>query len=91
MLFKRNVTYSDEIEGILVHFRLKLRDTGLGIVRSVRFSSNRVVSVIEGGHAMGGNVKTYNSSAYALISSRMIVIVAAMVVEVSSAHNRSAQ
>jgi len=54
----RNVTYINETEGILVHLRLKLRDAALGIVRSKRLSSDRVVSVIECGHTVGGNVRT---------------------------------
>ena len=82
----RNVTYIDEAEGILVHFRLKLRDAALGIVRSVGLSSDRVVSVIECGHTVGGNVKTQNSCIYAPIYSRMIVIIATKIVEVSSVH-----
>jgi len=57
VIFMRNVTYINEVEGILVHFRLKLRDAVLGIVRSVRLSSDRVVSMIECGHTVGGNVK----------------------------------
>lgn len=83
----RNVTYINEVEGILVHFRLKLRDAVLGIVRSVGLSSDRVVSMIECGHTVGGNVKNQKKCIYAPIHSRVIVIIAAKIVEVSSAHS----
>lgn len=84
VIFMRNVTYINEVEGILVHFRLKLRDAAWGIVRSVRLSSDRVVSMIECGHTVGGNVR--KKCIYAPIYSRVIVIIAAKIVEVSSAH-----